>query len=395
MPSCSFNSPHDRRRSFALRKWPSRRLCICLVVVQSWVVSGGTPSTAQVPDREAELEAIRDQIMVLQSRLNRVSQEEQGLRGEVNQTVVAIELQEKRVEEARTARLLAADSLEEVGKEVATLEASLDEIRAKLKQSLADLYRMGQQGYLRLFLSIRSTEDLLPGIRQMRFFVRRDSGLLNSYLDTHTQLTFQQEQLAQHRQDVESWLGRESSRLDELGRLQQRQRTLLARLERERQTLTVQTAELSDKERKLSNFLDFLYGRTPTPLGGTPVQTFKGVLDWPIKARIERGFGPRLDPVYGTRVPHNGLDLATRPGAEVRAIFPGKVLFAAPFQGYGLTAVVHHPGRVFSLYAGLGELQVAAEDVLSLGQVIGIATDTLYFEIREENRPVDPAQWLR
>jgi len=64
-------------------------------------------------------------------------------------------------------------------------------------------------------------------------------------------------------------------------------------------------------------------------------------------------------------------------------------------QGYGLTAVVHHPGRVFSLYAGLGELQVAAEDVLSLGQVIGIATDTLYFEIREENRPVDPARWLR
>jgi len=30
-----------------------------------------------------------------------------------------------------------------------------------------------------------------------------------------------------------------------------------------------------------------------------------------------------------------------------------------------------------------------------LGQVIGVATDSLYFEIREENRPVDPAQWLR
>jgi len=364
-------------------------------VVLSWIASAGTPSVAQVPDREAELEAIRDQIMVLQSRLNRVSREEQGLRGEVNQTVVAIELQEKRVEEARTARLLAAHSLEEVGEEVATLEASLDEIRTKLKQSLADLYRMGQQGYLRLFLSIRSTADLLPGIRQMRFFVRRDSELLNAYLDTHTQLTFQQEQLAQHREDVESWLSRESSRLDELGRLQERQRTLLARLERERQTLTVKTAELSDKERKLSNFLDFLYGRTPTPLSGTPVQNFKGVLDWPIKARVEQGFGPRLDPVYGTRVPHNGLDLATPPGAEVRVVFPGKVLFASPFQGYGLTAVVHHPGRVFSLYAGLEELKVGAEDVLSLGQVIGIARDTLYFEIREENRPVDPAQWLR
>ena len=333
--------------------------------------------------------------MVLQSRLNRVSQEEQGLRGEVERTVVALALQEKRVEEARTARLLAEDSLEAVGAEVATLEDSLEKLRAELKQSLADLYRMGQQGYVRLFLSIRSTDDLLPGIRQMRFFVRRDSELLNAYLETHTELAFQQEQASEHRAEVEDWLGRESTRLDELGRLEKRQKILLARLERERQSLTVQTAELSDKERKLSNFLDFLYGRTPTPLSGAPVQNFKGVLDWPIKARIERGFGPRLDPVYGTRVPHNGLDLATAAGAEVRVVYPGKVLFAAPFQGYGLTAVVHHPGRVFSLYAGLEALKVGAGDVLSLGQVIGIATDSLYFEIREENRPVDPAQWLR
>ena len=102
--------------------------------------------------------------------------------------------------------------------------------------------------------------------------------------------------------------------------------------------------------------------------------------------------------VTGSIAAYKSADLVRRlreQGAEVRVVFPGKVLFAAPFQGYGLTAVVHHPGRVFSLYAGLEELKVGAEDVLSLGQVIGIAKDTLYFEIREENRPVDPAQWLR
>ena len=394
MPFDSSDSPHDRRCSSVLDRWTARGWSVCMALALAWVAPIAALN-AQIPDREGELEAIRDQIMVLQSRLNRVSREEQGLRGEVRQTAVAIELQEKRVEEARTARLLAEESLEVVGEEVLELEASLEELRGKLKQSLADLYRMGQQGYLRLFLSIRSEGDLLPGIRQMRFFVRRDSELLNAYLETYTELEFQQEQALQHRADVEDWLGRESSRLTELGRLQQRQTTLLAQLERERESLTVKTAELSDKERKLSNFLDFLYGRTPAPLSGTPVQNFKGVLDWPIQARISKGFGPRLDPVYGTRVPHNGLELATPTGREVRVVFPGKVLYAAPFQGYGLTAVVHHPGRVFSLYAGLGELRVGAEDVLSLGQVIGIATDTLYFEIREENRPVDPAQWLR
>ena len=393
MPTCSLDTPPERQFSAEYPRQPRDWLRICLVGIVCSISAGGP--RAQIPDREAELESIRDQIMVLQARLNRVSQEEQGLRGQVEQTVVAIELQEKRVEEAQTARLVAEETLLEVGKEVASLESSLEEIRATLKQSLTDLYRLGEQGYLRLFLSIRSADDLLPAIRQMRFFVRRDSELLSAYLETHTELTFRQEQMVEHKEEVDAWLSQESTRLDELARLQRRQTALLARLEAERREITAQTAELSDKERKLSNFLDFLYGRTPTPLSGTPVQNFKGVLDWPIQAAVERGFGPTLDPVYGTQVPHNGLDLATEPGAEVRAVFPGKVLFAAPFQGYGLTAVVHHPGRVFSLYAGLGELRVGAEDVLSLGQVIGSATDTLYFEIREENRPVDPAQWLR
>jgi septal ring factor EnvC (AmiA/AmiB activator) len=76
-------------------------------------------------------------------------------------------------------------------------------------------------------------------------------------------------------------------------------------------------------------------------------------------------------------------------------VYPGKVLFAAPFEGYGLTAVVFHPGRVFTLYAGLSELRKAKEDMVSLSDTVGLATDKLYFEIRVENRPDDPLLWLR
>jgi septal ring factor EnvC (AmiA/AmiB activator) len=94
-------------------------------------------------------------------------------------------------------------------------------------------------------------------------------------------------------------------------------------------------------------------------------------------------------------VPHNGVALATNPGAGIRVVFPGKALFAAPFQGYGNTVVVQHPGRVFSLYAGLSEVRVGKEDMLSLGDQVGLASDKLYFEIRVENRPEDPLKWLR
>jgi septal ring factor EnvC (AmiA/AmiB activator) len=70
-------------------------------------------------------------------------------------------------------------------------------------------------------------------------------------------------------------------------------------------------------------------------------------------------------------------------------------VFAAPFQGYGPTVIVQHPGRAFSLYAGLSELRVGKEGMLSLGDAVGLASDKLYFEIRVENRPEDPLDWLR
>jgi septal ring factor EnvC (AmiA/AmiB activator) len=367
-------------------------------IVVLWLLLGsgaGRWALAEPPAREVELEAIRDQIMVLQSQLNRVRQEATGLRGDLEQTRVALQLQETRLIEAQTARRLAEESLQGVEIELGGLERQLDDLRQDLRDRLTDLYRLGQEGYLRLFLSIRSQDDLLPGIRQVRYLVLRDGELLARYEHARAELSFKQEELAGRHEEVRDWLATESERADQLERLQQRQARLLAQLEREDMALSRQTAVLADKERKLANLVDFLYGRAGTALSGTPVQEFQGVLDWPVEGRVTEAFGTRLDPQYKTRVPHNGIELATGSRSEVRAVFPGKVLFAAPFQGYGLTAVIHHPGRVFTLYAGLQDLRLGQNDMVSLGQVIGLSTEKLYFEIREENRPVDPVDWLR
>jgi septal ring factor EnvC (AmiA/AmiB activator) len=122
---------------------------------------------------------------------------------------------------------------------------------------------------------------------------------------------------------------------------------------------------------------------------------FKGVLDWPVEGDVSSEFGPRKDPRYQTEVPHNGLDLKVSPGLNVRAIYPGSVVFADRFEGYGRMVVILHPGRVFSLYAGLGELSTSKGDVVSLGEVVGSASEQVYFEIRRENQPENPRDWLR
>jgi septal ring factor EnvC (AmiA/AmiB activator) len=304
-------------------------------------------------------------------------------------------LQEQRLAEAVAARELASQRVETLEGRVSELEARLTRVQGNLRSQLVGLYRLGRAVYLRLLISLTSKEQLLPAIRQLRFLARRDSAALDRFLEIRASLVLEQEALDLERRRVELWIGQEEERRQQLARLQRQQAQQLARVERESRRLQSRADWLADKERKLANFLDFLYGREGAPLAGTPIQRFRGVLDWPVEGEVAVDFGPRLDPRYGTRVPHNGIGIRTAPGSQVRSVFPGRVLFAAPFQGFGLTVVVHHPGRVFTLYAGLTELRVGRQDVLSLGQVIGGAGDQVYFEIRVENRPENPRQWLR
>jgi len=345
--------------------------------------------------RESELAALRAEIARLSQRLEVARQAQSGLQGELQAVDVELQLEETRLAEAVAARDLAARRVSEGEAEVQRLEGSLASARVDLKRRLGGLYRLGRQGYLRLFLSLKPDRRLLPSVRLLRYLARRDRAAIDRYQQARTDLDRERERLVARRRETEQWIRSEQVRRGQLVAVRQHKAQLLARVVQEGNTLEARTSELQDKEKKLAAFLDFLAGKNPGSPAGTPMQQFRGVLDWPVEGRVTAGFGSLLDPRYRTKVPHNGVDLAVVPGAEVKAVFPGKVLYAAPFQGYGNTVIVQHPGRVFSLYAGLGVMRVTKEDMVSLGDAVGLAADKLYFEIRVENHPEDPLTWLR
>ncbi|HEX7182793.1 MAG TPA: peptidoglycan DD-metalloendopeptidase family protein [Thermoanaerobaculia bacterium] len=345
--------------------------------------------------RERELAALRAEIARLEMKLEGERRRRTGLRDELAAADLELRLQEVRLAEAMAARDLAARRAAASEREVERLELELDAVRRELRGRLAALYRLGRQGYLRLFLALDPRRPLLPSLRTMRYLARRDRLAFDRYGEARERLAAERDRLLAEREDRESWMAQEAERRQELFAVRTRKAALLARVEKEERALAARAGELAEKERKLSALLDFLYGRSTSILSGAPIQQFRGVLDWPAEGRVTAGFGPRLDPRYRTRVPHNGVDLATTPAAEVKAVFPGKVVYAAPFQGYGNTVVVHHPGRVFTLYAGLSELRKGRGDMVSLSEVVGLASNSLYFEIRVENRPDDPLSWLR
>lgn len=360
-----------------------------LMVVQG--LSADTSSQLADP-REAALAEIRREITQLENRLGQARNRERTLENDLAGTRLELELQQKQLAEATAALDLAGARAADATARIAELEQALEGVSADFERRTHGLYRLGRQGYLRLFLSLSPESKMLPAIRQLRYLVRRDQLAIERFRATRDALAEERQQLASHHQAMAEWQAEESVRRDQLVDVQKRLEGLLKKTAEERRKLAARTDALQEKEQKLVRLIGSLAGEV---LEGVPIQDFRGVLDWPLEGDLVGRFGARRDPRYRTEVPHNGIDIAPTSDQQVRTVYPGKVLFAAHFDGYGKMVVVHHAGRAFTLYAGLQELKVERDDTLPLGAVIGTAADQLYFEIRQEQAAEDPLQWLR
>jgi len=123
----------------------------------------------------------------------------------------------------------------------------------------------------------------------------------------------------------------------------------------------------------------------------------RGRLAWPAHGKLLASFGEAR--AGGLR--WNGLLVGTHGGADVRAPYFGRVVYADWLPGLGLLLILDHGGGYLSLYGhndrlykGVGD-RVRPGDVLAASQNEGGGRPELYFEIREGARPLDPRPWLR
>jgi murein DD-endopeptidase MepM/ murein hydrolase activator NlpD len=125
-------------------------------------------------------------------------------------------------------------------------------------------------------------------------------------------------------------------------------------------------------------------------------------LRWPVRGRLNSGFGIRRSPWSGQPERHDGIDIGIAPGTVVRAPAPGTVIAAAAGGGYGRHVRIDHGNGVVSVYAHLARTEVRVGERVARGQVIGRVGSTgrstgphLHYEVRVAGKPVDPRGFLQ
>ncbi|MBT3556385.1 MAG: peptidoglycan DD-metalloendopeptidase family protein [Rhodospirillales bacterium] len=135
-------------------------------------------------------------------------------------------------------------------------------------------------------------------------------------------------------------------------------------------------------------------------LSGGSIRDMKGNLPFPVIGKVVAKYGETNE----NGMTQRGLEVKTRPGAQVIASFEGTVVFVGDFRGYGQLLIIEHSGGYHSLLAGMtridsvmGQQVLTGEPVGVMGGDAGSSTDQdaiLYVELRREGQSINPSSWL-
>ncbi|OGR91432.1 MAG: hypothetical protein A2992_08010 [Elusimicrobia bacterium RIFCSPLOWO2_01_FULL_59_12] len=203
------------------------------------------------------------------------------------------------------------------------------------------------------------------------------------------------------------WREEEQKQALALDRYRGQQQTIWLRWQealRRRQSLEEERAQLEQSAQALRVMLGELRShrdqtaasRPNTPQRAAAFNALKGTLPWPAAGTVTQNFGRHYSESLQQLVISNGIKLQAETGQSVRAVRAGKVLFAQPFQQYGQLVILQHANGLTSVYAGLGQTRVKESDVLAALDPVGAvgASRSFYFELRHEERPINPLAWL-
>ncbi len=373
-------------------------------MVAFWVVAAGAAAQPEVSKEQAERELaeLRERMEAVQERLRA----DRGERGELEARLETLD---------RSIAGLAADirgieqSRGQVRTELARLEDRKQELRRQMaaqRERVAELaystYVMGRQSQLKLFLN------------------QQNPAVINRMLGYHDYIVAARartvERINEWAAEIEALAGEQEARREELAEieaeLRSEQQALQARRGERKIALAAlneriaasrdELARLGENENRLREVIKEIEEHLAARSAGGPAEgafrEMRGELRLPVSAPIVAGFGE----TRSTGVKWDGIMFRPDGGAEVKAIFEGRVVFADWLRGFGLLLIIDHGDGFMSLYSHneslfkqVGDWVDTAEIISTVGTSGGLDEPGLYFEIRSDGEPQNPLSWCQ
>jgi septal ring factor EnvC (AmiA/AmiB activator) len=379
-----------------------RRVRRVLQLVVCVVIAGATltlhSQTSSDPNQEQADRAAR-RIRALQAESDRLAAQSRTVFGELRKLEIDRALKQEELSRVDRELVRVTVDRDTTASRLEELEAIRIAGTPGVAERLVELSKRGRAGYVQLLLA----SDDVRAMGRMARGVAAVAELDRMRLETHRknlaaekaaldQLTRQRAEAAALQKDA----ARAKAAVDAAVNARNR---MIDDLDRRRDLAAQYVAELQQAQSELEKTVASAEGTSRVV--ALPIRPFRGDLPWPLQGDVVSRFGRAPAGRFGTSIVRNGIEVAGREGAEIKAVHEGTVAYAAPFTGFGTLVIVDHGNNAFTLYGHLADAVVTAGTNVSRGTVLGTlgqSTSGLaaaYFEVRIDGRPTDPLQWLR
>lgn len=333
--------------------------------------------------------------------------------------------------------------------------ATLRREHTQLKKEYAMMVYLGSKAMhnihtLMFIFSATSFHTLVQRVRYVRQYAQIRERHFQEIGQVVTALQIQQQGLRQRQQAKEALLCTQQTEQRRLGRLKQQQTSLLSSLQQKHIKLRRELQQRNKAVRRLDKLTKDIIRRaeaaaaqksiapkapsavspkempsTALPQGSIKRATTKppqrkhfsaaekklvtqqfrqckGKLPWPVKEGFISGrFGMNKHPVLRrVEVENLGIDIQTKAGAAVYAIFEGIVKTIAFVPGMNRVIILQH-GSYHSVYARLKQTRVKVGQYVTTETPIGLlstdaqGTTELQLQIWHHTTKLNPARWLK
>ncbi|HXF66681.1 MAG TPA: peptidoglycan DD-metalloendopeptidase family protein [Burkholderiales bacterium] len=363
--------------------------------------------------KERELRELRGRIEALQRRLERAEESRNEAADALRESERAISEANRALHElGRQSRELAG-RLAELHAESARREQALKTQQALLARLLYQHYLGGSAGALKLLLNGEDPARIARQLHYYGYISRARAGLIAELRAGIAQLGELAREAERRAADLAAVAAESEAQRRRLEREKRTRSQLLARLSRDIERQRREIGTLKRDEARLARLVENLARLVARERGGPrlrnervpqamdepgPFESLKGRLALPVRGELANRFGsPRSDGGLSWK----GLFISARAGEEVRAIAPGRVVYADWLRGFGNLLIIDHGGAYLSLYGNNEALYKQVGDVIRGGEPIAVvgasggnSDSGLYFELRHQGRPLDPLEWV-
>lgn len=345
---------------------------------------------------QEDLDQLRQRITALQQELDKTSESKAEATDALRDSERAISASNRKLNALAYQQRTATDELSQIRQQSARLGEAMQAQQAQLAALLYRQYLDGHQDYFQLLLNERDPAQAARNLKYYEYIARARSAWLGRLRSDLAQAEALSRQAQLKRDEIAALQREEAAQQQRLEQDRHARQQMLQKISLQLKQQSHEFDRLQHNEKRLTQLVEKL-ARMHAQSGGS-FETLKGRLAAPVKGKPANKFGA-LRP--DGRLQWKGWFLRAASGQEVKAIAAGRVVFADWLRGFGNLLIVDHGHGYMSLYGYNESLYKQVGDTLKAGEVIATVGNSggndesgLYFELRHEGAPMDPARWI-